>query len=269
MKAEMGGAGICSGYGLTEAPILVLVDVGDPDDKKAETEGKPMPGVELKLVKLDGTVAGPGEEGEIRAKAPQMMRGYLDASLDADAFDQDGWFRTGDLGQQDADGYLIITGRLKDIIIRNMENISAKEVEDLLFEHPQVGDVAVIGLPDERTGERVVAVVVTAEGQDADQLRDHEGAPAGQGSPQAGAPRAARVHRRPPAEPHRQGGQVRAPRPVRGLGCRPVERQPIRTEIWPQRCPASRPTSRTGWRCARWRSRSRSHRGVDLPSGDG
>jgi cyclohexanecarboxylate-CoA ligase len=165
MKEEMGGVGICSGYGLTEAPILVLVDVEDRDDVKAETEGRPMPGVELKLVKLDGTVAGPGEEGEIRAKAPQMMRGYLDSSLDEEAFDEDGWFRTGDLGQQDADGNLIITGRLKDIIIRNMENISAKEVEDLLFEHPQVGDVAVIGLPDDKTGERVCAVVVTAEGQ--------------------------------------------------------------------------------------------------------
>jgi len=166
MKDEMGGVGICSGYGLTEAPILVLVDVDDPDDVKSATEGKPMPGVRLKLVKLDGSVAGPGEEGEIRAKAPQMMRGYLDAALDEEAFDEDGWFRTGDLGEQDAEGNLIITGRLKDIIIRNMENISAKEVEDLLFEHPQVGDVAVVGLPDDRTGERVLAVVVTAEGQE-------------------------------------------------------------------------------------------------------
>lgn len=176
MKDELGGVGICSGYGLTEAPILALVDVDDPDEVKAETEGRPMPGVELKLVKLDGSVAGPNEEGEIRAKAPQMMRGYLDASLDVEAFDEDGWFRTGDLGQQDAEGNLIITGRLKDIIIRNMENISAKEVEDLLFEHPRVGDVAVIGLPDDRTGERVVAIVVTAEGQDPisfDQLKEH------------------------------------------------------------------------------------------------
>ncbi len=166
MKDELGGVGICSGYGLTEAPILVLVDVDDPDEVKAETEGKPMPGVELKLVTLDGAVAGPNEEGEIRAKAPQLMRGYLDSSLDADAFDEDGWFRTGDLGVQDSDGNLLITGRLKDIIIRNMENISAKEVEDLLYEHPKVGDVAVIGLPDPRTGERVCAVVSTAEGQD-------------------------------------------------------------------------------------------------------
>jgi acyl-CoA synthetase (AMP-forming)/AMP-acid ligase II len=166
MKQAFGGSGILSGYGLTEAPILVLVADDDSDQVKAETEGKPMPGVELKLVKLDGSVAGPDEEGEIRAKAPQMMRGYLDSALDEDAFDEDGWFRTGDLGSQDADGNLIITGRLKDIIIRNMENISAKEVEDLLFEHPQVGDAAVIGLPDDRTGERVVAVVVTAEGQE-------------------------------------------------------------------------------------------------------
>jgi acyl-CoA synthetase (AMP-forming)/AMP-acid ligase II len=176
MKEAFGGSGILSGYGLTEAPILVLVADDDSDQVKAETEGKPMPGVELKLVKLDGSVAGPGEEGEIRAKAPQMMRGYLDSALDADAFDEDGWFRTGDLGEQDAEGNLIITGRLKDIIIRNMENISAKEVEDLLFEHPQVGDAAVIGLPDERTGERVVAIVVTAEGAEPisfEQMKEH------------------------------------------------------------------------------------------------
>ncbi len=166
VKEELGGVGICSGYGLTEAPILVLVDVDDPDEVKARTEGRPMKGVDLKLVKLDGTVAGPGEEGEIRAKAPQLMKGYLDEALNEEAFDEEGYFRTGDLGTQDADGNLIITGRLKDIIIRNMENISAKEVEDLLFTHPKVGDVAVVGLPDDRTGERVCAVVVTAEGQD-------------------------------------------------------------------------------------------------------
>jgi cyclohexanecarboxylate-CoA ligase len=91
------------------------------------------------------------------------MKGYLDASLDAEAFDDAGWFRTGDLGRVDADGMVTITGRVKDIIIRNMENISAKEIEDLLFTHPDIADVAVIGLPDPRTGERVCAVVVPAE----------------------------------------------------------------------------------------------------------
>ncbi len=78
------------------------------------------------------------------------MKGYLDSSLDAEAFDEDGWFRTGDLGRIDAEGMVTITGRVKDIIIRNMENISAKEVEDVLFRHPDVADVAVIGVPDDR-----------------------------------------------------------------------------------------------------------------------
>ncbi len=127
-----------------------------------QTEGRATRGVQLRAVTLDGKVAGIGEEGEIRAKAPQLMKGYLDPSLDADAFDEDGWFRTGDLGVIDADGNVRITGRLKDIIIRKGENISAKEVEDLLFTHDKVADVAVIGLPDPSAGEIACAVVVPA-----------------------------------------------------------------------------------------------------------
>lgn len=165
IKRELGGAGILSGWGLTEAPILTMGRHDDPDDKLAHTEGRAMPGVELRVVTLDDRVAGPGEEGELRAKAPQMMKGYLDTSLDDAAFDADGFFRTGDLGTVDADGYVTITGRLKDVIIRHGENISAKEVEDLLYGHPKVADVAVVGLPDERTGERACAVVATADGQ--------------------------------------------------------------------------------------------------------
>jgi acyl-CoA synthetase (AMP-forming)/AMP-acid ligase II len=159
LRKELGGAGILSGYGLTEAPILTMASADDPDEALANTEGAPMSGVELKLVTLDGKIAGPGEEGEIRAKAPQLMKGYLDPSLDDEAFDEEGFFRTGDLGRLD-DGYIVITGRVKDIIIRKGENISAKEVEDLLFTHPMVGDVAVIGLPDPESGERACAVVV-------------------------------------------------------------------------------------------------------------
>jgi acyl-CoA synthetase (AMP-forming)/AMP-acid ligase II len=161
---EAFGAPIVSGYGLTEAPVLTMGSVLDRDDDLAETEGAPMPGVELKLVKLDGSVAGVGEEGEIRAKAPQLMLGYLDAGLDADAFDDEGFFRTGDLGTLNERNMLTITGRLKDIIIRKGENVSAKEIEDLLFAHPKVLDVAVIGLPDPERGERVCAVVSTPEG---------------------------------------------------------------------------------------------------------
>ena len=92
------------------------------------------------------------------------MLGYLDSSLDAAAFDEDGYFRTGDVGRFDDRGNLLITGRLKDIIIRKGENISAKELEDMLFRHPKIADVAVIGLPDPASGERACAVVQTAEG---------------------------------------------------------------------------------------------------------
>jgi acyl-CoA synthetase (AMP-forming)/AMP-acid ligase II len=163
LKREIGGVGIVSGYGLTEAPIVVMATTLDPDDKLADTEGRPTPGVDLIVVRLDGQRAAAGEEGEIRLKGPQVIRGYLDPSLDADAFDEDGYFRSGDLGVVDADGYVTITGRLKDVIIRHGENISAKEVEDLLYTHPAVADVAVIGLPDPVTGERACAVVAVAD----------------------------------------------------------------------------------------------------------
>jgi len=168
LKAEIGGVGIVSGYGLTEAPIVVMATTTDPDQKLADTEGRPTPGVDLVVVALDGTRAAPGQEGEIRLKAPQVIRGYLDPALDAEAFDDDGYFRSGDLGIVDAEGYVTITGRLKDVIIRHGENISAKEVEDLLYGHPAVADVAVIGLPDTKTGERACAVVAVAEGQSFD-----------------------------------------------------------------------------------------------------
>ena len=95
--------------------------------------------------------------------------------LNAEAFDDDGYFRTGDLGTLDADGYVVITGRSKDVIIRNAENISAKEVEDLLYTHPKVLDVAVVGLSDAKTGERVCAVVASSDANDpltVDDMRD-------------------------------------------------------------------------------------------------
>jgi len=164
VKAELGGAGIVSGWGLTEAPILTMGASTDPDNKLALTEGKAMPGVDLIAIDSNGKTMEPGNEGELRAKAPQLMLGYLDASLDQDAFDENGYFRTGDLGIIDEEGYVVISGRLKDVIIRHGENISAKEVEDILFQHEAVQDVAVIGLPDNITGERACAVIALNEG---------------------------------------------------------------------------------------------------------
>ena len=159
VKEEM-GAPVVSGYGMTECPILVMNSVRDSDEKLAHTEGRPCPAeVDVRIVKNDESIAAAGEEGEFRVRAPQLFRGYLDESLNAAAFDANGYFRTGDLGYLDRDGYAVITGRLKDVIIRKGENISAKEVEDLLYQHPKVADVAVIGLPDAETGERCCAVV--------------------------------------------------------------------------------------------------------------
>ena len=120
------------------------------------TVGRPSPHVDIRVV-----------DGELRLKGPQCFLGYVDASLDAAAFDDEGWLRTGDLGEVDSEGFVTITGRLKDVIIRNGENISAVELEDVLLRHPDIVDVAVLGLPDARTGERVCAVVVPAPGSQA------------------------------------------------------------------------------------------------------
>lgn len=167
-----------SGWGMTEAPMLTFNHFGDEEVALATTEGRPGPGVDLISVRSDGTQTAVGEEGELRIKAPQLMRGYLDVQLNADAFDAEGYFRTGDLGRVDAHGNVTITGRLKDVIIRNMENISAKAVEDGLLTHPKVADVAVIAVPDPKTGERACAVVVPKKTDDAPnlpELCDHLG----------------------------------------------------------------------------------------------
>jgi cyclohexanecarboxylate-CoA ligase len=164
VQRELGGRGIVHGYGMTEVPMITSGSPHDTDEQLANTDGKPVVGADVRVVKLDGFVAEPGEEGEIRVKGPMVLRGYTDPALTADAFDSDGYFRTGDLGRMRADGYVTLTGRLKDVIVRKGENISAKEIEDLLYTHPKVEDVAVIGLPDPERGERVCAVVQLVSG---------------------------------------------------------------------------------------------------------
>ena len=156
IKAELGGVGIVSGYGMTECPIVTMNRVTDPTDKLAQTEGRANPAeMQIRIV-----------DGEVRVRGPQLFRGYLDSSLNEGAFDEDGFFRTGDLGELDEDGFLVITGRRKDVIIRKGENISAKEIEDLLHQHPKVAEAAAIGLPDPTTGERCCAVVVCRNAAD-------------------------------------------------------------------------------------------------------
>ena len=148
---------VINSWGLTEFPIASCPSPSDPAAKLAATVGRPSPHVEVRVV-----------EGELRLRGPQCFLGYVDPSLDAAAFDDEGWLRTGDLGRVDGDGFVTITGRLKEVIIRNGENVSALELEDVLLRHPDIVDVAVLGLPDARTGERVCAVVVPAPGHEVD-----------------------------------------------------------------------------------------------------
>lgn len=130
----------------------------DDLDHAAETDGR----AGLATVKLADTASAVAGEGEVLVRGPQMLLGYLHPEDEAGAFDEDGYFRTGDLGRWQDDDYLVISGRSKDIIIRLGENISPKEVEDILREHPQIADVAIVGVADPRTGERACAVIVAA-----------------------------------------------------------------------------------------------------------
>jgi cyclohexanecarboxylate-CoA ligase len=166
VQREIGGRGTVHGYGMTEVPMIANGSPHDTDEQLANTDGAPVVGAQVRIVTLGGAVAGPDEEGEIRVRGPMVFRGYTDSQLTVEAFDNDGFFRTGDLGKLRADGHLCLTGRLKDIIVRKGENISAKEIEDLLYTHPKVAEVAVVGLPDRERGERVCAVVQLAEGVD-------------------------------------------------------------------------------------------------------
>jgi acyl-CoA synthetase (AMP-forming)/AMP-acid ligase II len=160
------GAPAIAGWGLTESPINTMMELDSPDDKKATTEERRAPGSSCARSRSTARWPSPAK-GELQCA--QVCLGYLDATLDADALSDDWvsgerWFRTGDLGVIDDEGYVTITGRLKDIIIRKGENISAKEIEDLLFAHPKVVDVAVVSVPTRRAAS-ACAVVVAARGR--------------------------------------------------------------------------------------------------------
>jgi acyl-CoA synthetase (AMP-forming)/AMP-acid ligase II len=164
LREVLGIDTVLGSYGLTEFPIAATTDVDDPPEIRQRAVGRPAPGAQVRVGTADGSGVSADGEGELYLRGPQRLVGYVDAALDAEAFDDEGWFRTGDLGTVDELGNIRITGRLKDVIIRNAENISALEVEDVLRSHPAVADVTVIGLADARTGERVCAVVVLEPG---------------------------------------------------------------------------------------------------------
>ncbi|SEG88697.1 Acyl-CoA synthetase (AMP-forming)/AMP-acid ligase II [Thermomonospora echinospora] len=174
-RAERTGIAAYRAYGSSEHPTISSGGVDDPRDKRATTDGRPMPGTQVRIVDAKGRDLPPGREGEILSRGPELFAGYRDPALNAEAFTTDGWLRTGDVGRMDEDGYLTITDRLKDIIVRGGEKISSKEVEDLLSVHPAVAETVAVAEPDERYGERVCAFVVLRQGchLDLDAVRDH------------------------------------------------------------------------------------------------
>jgi cyclohexanecarboxylate-CoA ligase len=144
-------------YGSSEFPTYSCSPPDAPVQVAAETDGLPIGPVEHRI---EGS---PGEPGELVVRGPDLFLGYLDPVLNEDAFTPDGWFRTGDLATE-KDGAITIRGREKDIIIRGGENLSARQIEDLLYQHPSVREVAVVAMPDPRMGEKACAFVVSAPG---------------------------------------------------------------------------------------------------------
>ena len=162
-------------YGLTETTGAITQldaadhDPGGPRSHLLRSVGKPYPWVEMRIVDPDnGTDRGPGEVGELWARGPFTMKGYWNrAEATESVIDDQGWFRTGDAGYRDEDGYVFLTDRIKDMIVSGGENIYPAEVENALASHPAVADVAVIGVPDDRWGETPKAIVVLRPGNEA------------------------------------------------------------------------------------------------------
>ena len=160
-------------YGLTETTGAIVClgaedhDPSGPNAHRLRSAGKTLPGVELRIVLPDGTDAPLGEVGEIWSRTGQNMKGYWrQPDATADTITSDGWLKTGDAGYVDADGYVYIHDRVKDMVISGGENIYPAEIENVLMSHPDVADAAVIGVPSEKWGETVKAIVVKAEGSD-------------------------------------------------------------------------------------------------------
>jgi long-chain acyl-CoA synthetase len=167
------GGEVYEGYGLTEVSGIGTTYVKG-QERKAGSVGTPLGGTELRIVSLDGEPNPAGEVGEIEFRGPSVIPGYWEnPEATAEAIDNEGWLATGDLGYLDEDGYLFLVDRKKDLILRGGYSVYPREVEEALYEHPDVLEAAVVGLPDETLGEEIAAVVVVRPGASpsADELR--------------------------------------------------------------------------------------------------
>ncbi|WP_304304067.1 long-chain fatty acid--CoA ligase [Pseudacidovorax intermedius] len=173
--AALPGADFAQAYGMTElAPTVVTLGPeehrpGPQRERLLRAAGRPVPIAEVRIVDGEGRELPPGEVGEITARGPMVMQGYWNKPAETAAALRDGWMHTGDMGRLDADGYLFVVDRLKDMIVSGGENVYSAEVENAIAQLPQVSMCAVIGVPDERWGERVHAVLVLREGQSLDE----------------------------------------------------------------------------------------------------
>ncbi|MDE2005977.1 MAG: AMP-binding protein [Rhodospirillales bacterium] len=160
---EVLGAHIISAWGMTENGAVTTTKCDDPPEKTFETDGCPLPGFEIRVLDAEGRPLPPGAEGRLQARGAGHFVGYLKRP-EWYAMDAEGWFETGDLARIDADGYVRITGRIKDVIIRGGENIPVVEVEGLIYQHPAVREAAIVAMPDARLGERACACIALREG---------------------------------------------------------------------------------------------------------
>ncbi len=167
-REKLPHVGIHCGWGQTENAVVTLTRIGAPDDKLLNTDGCAQPGMAVRVVDDTNRLLPAGTEGRLQCRGPFMFVGYVkQEALTRENFDGE-WFDTGDLATLDAEGFIRITGRLKDIIIRGGENIPVKYVEDTLYEDPRVQDAAIVGMPDPRLGERACAFVICRDGKSLD-----------------------------------------------------------------------------------------------------
>jgi fatty-acyl-CoA synthase len=169
-RMHMSEVGIC--YGMTEtSPVSTQTAVDDPIEKRVGTVGRVGPHLEVRVASPEtGETVASGQTGELCTRGYSVMTGYWeDPERTAEAIDAEGWMHTGDLAVMDEDGYLNIVGRIKDLVIRGGENVYPREVEEFLYTHPDIGDVQVIGVPDDRYGEELMAWVIPREGASLDE----------------------------------------------------------------------------------------------------
>lgn len=165
---KMGATEITIAYGQTESsPVITQTRTNDPIELRVESVGRALPNVEVKIVDpLTNNVVNDGEQGELCTRGYHVMKGYYkNPDATKEAIDEDGWLHTGDLAVMDENGYCRITGRLKDMIIRGGENIYPREIEEFLYTHPKILDVQVIGVPNEKYGEEIMAWIIPKEGE--------------------------------------------------------------------------------------------------------